>query len=99
MTSLKKNIIYILLPFLFSCAQKTVEPISIKETEVTSTEDIVLGKSLYLENCVKCHRPFAPSEFTEKEWRHEVPIMAKKAKIDVTKENLILSYVLKEAKK
>ena len=33
------------------------------------------------------------------QWRHEVPPMAKKAKIDASTESLILAYVLAGAKK
>ena len=84
---------------LASCSQKTVEPITKTEIKVATSEEIAQGKSLYAENCVKCHKSFSPSEFTEKQWRHEVPPMAKKAKIDATKESLILAYVLAGAKK
>lgn len=84
---------------LASCSQKTVEPVTTKETKVATAEEIAQGKLLYAANCVQCHKSFAPSEFTEKQWRHEVPPMAKKAKIDATKESLILAYVLAGAKK
>ncbi len=84
---------------LASCSQKTVEPITTKEAKTATTEEIAQGRLLYTENCVKCHKSFAPYEFTEKQWRHEVPPMAKKAKIDATKESLILAYVLAGAKK
>jgi hypothetical protein len=85
--------------FLASCSQKTTTPVSKVESKPVTSEEIAMGKSLYAENCVKCHKSFEPSEFTEKQWRHEVPPMAKKAKIDSEKENLILAYVLAGAKK
>ena len=82
-----------------SCSQKTVEPVATTVTKVATAEEIAQGKLLYAANCVQCHKSFEPSEFTEKQWRHEVPPMAKKAKIDATKESLILAYVLAGAKK
>ena len=95
-----KKITFIAALFLLaSCSQKTVEPVTNKGTKVATAEEIAHGKLLYSENCVQCHKSFAPSEFTEKQWRHEVPPMAKKAKIDATKESLILAYVLAGAKK
>ena len=87
------------LLLLASCSQKTIEPVTKTEIKPAISEDIARGKSLYTEHCIECHKSFNPSDFTEKQWRHEVPPMAKKAKIDSEKENLILAYVLAGAKK
>ena len=84
---------------LASCSQKTVQPMTQTETKPATVEDIAKGKSLYAQNCIKCHESFNPSDFTEKKWRHEIPPMAKKAKIDFEQQNLILAYVLAGAKK
>jgi len=84
---------------LASCSQKTTSTVSKVETTLATAEEIAQGKILYAESCVKCHESFEPSEFTEKKWRHEVPKMSKKAKIDATKQRLILAYVLAGAKK
>jgi cytochrome c len=96
---MKKFIFIISVLLLASCSQKTIEPVTKTEHKTTNSEDIARGKSLYAEHCVKCHQSFNPSDFTEKQWRHEVPPMARKAKIDSEKENLILAYVLAGAKK
>ncbi len=96
---MKKIIFITSLLLLASCSQKTIEPVTKTEIKTVTSEDIARGKSLYAENCIKCHKSFNPSDFTEKQWRHEVPPMAKKAKIDSEKENLILAYVLAGAKK
>lgn len=97
---MKKILFTIIGGFIFvSCSQKTVEPVTTAEPKVYKSEDIAQGKLLYTEHCIKCHKAFAPSDFTEKKWRHEVAEMAVKAKIDSEKENLILIYVLAGAKK
>lgn len=87
------------LIILASCAQKTAEPVTKVETKPATAEEIAQGKTLYAQHCIKCHKLFEPSEFSAKQWMHEVPPMAKKAKIDTQKENLILAYVLAGAKK
>lgn len=85
---------------LASCSQKTTEPVvTTVEKKTATSEELAKGKTLYEANCVKCHRLFAPSEFTEKKWNHEVPEMAEKAKVDHETEKLILTYVLNGAKK
>ena len=87
------------LLLLASCSQKTIEPVTKTDLKPATSEDIARGKSLYAEHCIECHKSFNPSDFSEKQWRHEVPPMAKKAKIDATTESLILAYVLAGAKK
>ncbi len=52
------------------------------------------GKTLYEQNCGKCHGLKKPASRTEEKWRKIMPPMAKKAKIDKQKEELILKYVL-----
>lgn len=56
------------------------------------------GKQHYEENCGKCHGLKRPGDFTEAEWRKEVPPMAGKANIDKKREELILQYVVTMAK-
>lgn len=79
-----------------SCSQKTVEPVT--TTKTASTEEIAQGKKLYADYCIKCHKTYNPSDFSAKKWNHIIPEMAKKAKIDTEKSDLILSYVLNGAK-
>jgi cytochrome c5 len=56
------------------------------------------GKMHFEENCGKCHGLKKPGNYTEAEWRNEVPPMAGKANIDKKKEDLILQYVVTMAK-
>lgn len=99
-----KSLLFIFgLVVLAACSQSTVEPVvtsvETKPAVTASAEELAKGKTLYETNCVKCHRLFTPSEFTEKKWHHEVPEMSEKAKVNKETENLILAYVLSGAKK
>ena len=52
------------------------------------------GQALYTGNCGKCHELFSPDQFSEKKWEHEVPPMAKKARLDDAQGDLILRFIL-----
>jgi cytochrome c5 len=52
------------------------------------------GKTLYEENCSKCHGLKSPTAYNEEEWIKHVKRMAPKAKIDKPTEDLILQYVV-----
>ena len=95
---MKKSFILLSTIALFSCSQKTTATISTVETQKASVEELAQGKALYTQYCIECHKAFAPSEFSVSKWNHEVPVMAKKAKIDSQKSDLILAYVLNGAK-
>jgi hypothetical protein len=45
-----------------------------------------------------CHGLEPREKYTEKQWRHIVPEMAKKAKLDANQEAVILKYVLASPK-
>jgi len=56
--------------------------------------DLSEGKTLYEENCKKCHGLKDPKKFSEEQWNKIVPPMAKKAKIDAQQEESIRKYVI-----
>jgi cytochrome c5 len=96
---MKKTIIAftILTAIISSCAPKVVveqEVTPVKEQTVTKPEVKYLeGKTLFDNNCGKCHELFQPSQFSKAEWAKIVPAMAKEAKLNPTQENQILMYV------
>jgi mono/diheme cytochrome c family protein len=88
----------LIIGILYACSQATnVSTVPTEVKKVVSAEELAKGKALYAANCVKCHKIFAPSDFTAKKWNQEVPEMAVKAKIDAETERLILAYVLNGA--
>ena len=60
----------------------------------TTLADLQQGKLLYEQNCGKCHGLKKPASRSEEAWRKVMPPMARKAKIDAQKEEMILKYVL-----
>jgi cytochrome c5 len=63
-----------------------------------TTEAIAHGKSLYQENCARCHKLFEPQSHTREEWK---PILAKmqvKAQLGDEDMALISTYINSETK-
>lgn len=85
---------------LVACSPKTTQTSTGKVEPVSKTlsASALEGQKIYTENCGSCHKLFKPEKFSESTWRHEVPKMAKLAKISTEQENLVLTYVLEAIK-
>ncbi|OYU79405.1 MAG: cytochrome C [Flavobacterium sp. BFFFF1] len=51
------------------------------------------GQSLYENNCAKCHKLFAPADFSQQDWRPILARMQKKARLDDADMGLITNYI------
>lgn len=82
---------------LVACAPKVVieqEVTPIKEQAETKPEvKYLAGKTLFDNNCGKCHDLPHPSQYSKAQWSKIVPSMSKEAKLDAEQENQILLYV------
>ena len=99
----KLSLIAVGIVVLAACAPKTAEVISPVEKPATvvasefPSSEIAEGSKLYAENCGKCHALKTVTDFSSEQWHKIVPNMSALAKIDATKENKILQYVLWKA--
>lgn len=57
------------------------------------TPELAEGKSLYDNNCAKCHRLFSPNEFSAEDWKPIVAKMQKKAHLDDLQGQKIYNYL------
>jgi len=57
------------------------------------------GKMFYENSCVRCHSLKVPGNYTAQEWPGILNKMQPKARISDQQKNIILSYLLSEAKK
>lgn len=95
----------ILAAIIYSCASKSSVPTTeVKKTEphVTTTEvkfatvmtpELAEGKSLYENNCAKCHALYNPKDFSAEQWKPIVLSMQKKAHLDDVAGQKIYNYV------
>ena len=91
----------VLAVIIYSCAAKSTTPMAATptpETKVTTvatvlTPELAEGKSLFENNCAKCHRLYGPKEFSSEEWKPIVSRMQKKAHLDDVAGQKIFNYV------
>ncbi len=92
----------VLAVIIYSCASKSSVPTTeVKKTEpiaqvkiaTVMTPELAEGKSLYENNCAKCHDLYNPKDFTAEQWKPIVLDMQKKADLDDVAGQKIYNYV------
>lgn len=93
---------------IFSCASKSSVPVAeVKKEEVkvadskpvaaikntVMTSELAEGKSLYENNCAKCHNLYDAKDFSAEEWKPIVARMQKKAHLEDLQGQKIYNYV------
>jgi len=84
---------------IYSCASKSSVPTADVPTKpappktVVLTADLAEGKSLYENNCAKCHRLYEAKEFSAEEWQPIVARMQKKAHLEDLQGQKIYNYL------
>ena len=82
-----------------SCSTKKTAPAPATPTVIETakavelTPELAAGKSMYENNCAKCHKLYEPKKFTQDEWAPILVRMQKKAHLDDTQMASIKSYI------
>ncbi|MFA5327999.1 MAG: hypothetical protein WC384_09425 [Prolixibacteraceae bacterium] len=63
-----------------------------------STDSLLIGRTLYVNNCGSCHNLHLPEQFTRRHWEKEIPEMRQKAKISAEEAKLITNFILARCK-
>ena len=82
---------------LYSCSPKVVPVTETKEenkTTIVLTAELAEGKSIYENNCNKCHKLYNPSDYSAVEWVPILNEMQKKAHLDDVARNKIYNYLI-----
>lgn len=100
---MKKYIVFLLLvTFLFQCKTRQTQTVPVSETIKTevewSPEMAQKGKTIYTENCNRCHDLFEPNAFTKKDWGYWINEMKGRAEISDEQAALIYAYMANGAK-
>lgn len=82
-----------------SCTAK--KPAAVSETtvpketakEMVLTPELLEGKSLYENSCVRCHKLYDPKEYSQEEWTPILIRMQKKARLDEAQITSISHYI------
>lgn len=91
---MKTKIIFIafLGLLLYSCSPKVVAPVA-EVPKVELPTALAQGKTSFENNCARCHKLYAPNDFTKADW---VPILTRmqiKAKLDDATMATISDYI------
>ncbi len=84
---------------MLGCGSTKKVMIAQPETKTVLSENALQGKTLYENNCVRCHRLYNASEFTAARWPSILDSMQKKAKITDQQKELINEYLAINSKK
>lgn len=83
---------------LFACSPKVAPPVSTPEPPPappkTLAPELAEGKTLYENNCAKCHRLYDRREYNAQEWRPILADMQKKAEITDEQREKIYNYLV-----
>lgn len=84
---------------IIACSQVLYIP-TLADSQRTgvSTDTLVLGRNLYVNNCGSCHNLYQPERFTKKEWEKVMPVMQKKAKCNNQEISIIMKYLKARSK-
>ena len=102
---LSSVVVFLTITFILSCASKTTptstpsNDVSVVSKPLVSEATILAGHQLFDQNCGKCHRLFAPTEFNKKRWVRIIDEMAPKARLSTEDKSKVLAFVLSDAKK
>jgi len=90
---------------LYSCAPKVVvsaqkpDPVQVPPqlpsmvVTMSKPDNLASGKTLYENNCSKCHKLFAPNDFSKQDWAPILVRMQKKANVDDNVMAEVSSYI------
>lgn len=63
--------------------------------EIPMSPELVEGKTLFLNNCAKCHDLYSPEDFNAEQWKPIMLRMQKEAKISDEEREKIYAYLTK----
>ena len=98
---LKITLLAILSVLIYSCASKSSIPTEVAKKEepkavvfaTVLNPELMEGKTLYENNCNKCHELYDTKAFSAENWKPIVEDMRKKAKLSETDGMKIFNYV------
>lgn len=67
---------------------------TVEAKQADSASDLAEGKSLYENNCAKCHDLYKPTDFNAEQWKPILLDMQKKAEISDEQRDKIYSYLI-----
>jgi hypothetical protein len=84
---------------LMSCSKQSTDtsnlyiPTPSDVSTTTTLDELNQGRSLYIDNCDRCHGLYAPESFNTSQWKSIMNQMAPKTRLTSSEVNLVTKYV------
>jgi cytochrome c5 len=75
--------------------EKTEPKVTTAEVKIATvmTPELAEGKSLFENNCAKCHKLYNPKDFSAEQWKPIIAVMQKEANLDDVAGQKIYNYL------
>ena len=74
-------------------ANNLYTPVSGDATANATLAELQEGRTLYINNCGKCHSLYSPDDFSVSTWKAIIPVMAPNTTLDGSQVILVTKYV------
>jgi mono/diheme cytochrome c family protein len=64
-------------------------------TSISTLDELTQGRSLYIDNCERCHGLYTPESFNSTKWKSIMNQMAPKTRLTTSEIALVTKYVTK----
>ena len=93
-----KLILLVVVSGLFACSKSTSSsslytPTSSDATSTATLADLQQGRTLYINNCGRCHGLYSPDTYTPAQWKSVIPNMAANTSMTSSQVTLVTKYV------
>ena len=98
---IKLSAIVFVFALFYSCSPKVIQPEAPKidvapiVIEAPLTAELAEGRTLFVNNCAKCHDLYSPKDFNAEQWKSIMLRMQKEAKISDEEREKIYAYLTK----
>jgi len=96
MVMLKWSILGVILVLTLSCTKNNTNSLytpSISDVTANATlADLQQGRTLYINNCGRCHGLYSPDDLSGSQWKTVIPNMAPKTGLSSSDISLIIKY-------
>jgi hypothetical protein len=97
---MRKNKLFfpaLILVLLLSCTKVSTTalytPVSTDATANATLQELQDGRTLYINNCGKCHNLFSPDDYSVNNWKTIMSGMAPKTSMNAAQVTLVTKYV------
>jgi hypothetical protein len=88
----------LILGISISCSKSSTTgslytPTSADVTATTTLEELLQGRTLYINNCGACHNLYSPDDYSVSGWKSVMSNMAPKTSMNTSQVTLVTKYV------